>query len=193
MTELYLVRHGQTDWNREGRYQGQSDVPLNAAGLQQAADLAEKLNGQHFEAVYSSDLKRAHRTAEILAEHLGLHVRSDPRLREIDQGEWEGVLYSEIVRRYENEMTQRKNNPIHARPPGGETVAEVSRRAVQAADDIAQLHPHGPVIVVAHGLTLAVLACLAEGVALADVYNRIPDNCSPYVIEWKVDPHRVIK
>lgn len=96
MTRLILVRHGETDWNVEGRYQGHSDVPLNARGRAQAARLAEALRGSDIRAIYSSDLARARETAEALAHATRLAVQHDPRLREIDQGDWEGMLFLEI-------------------------------------------------------------------------------------------------
>ena len=96
MTEIWIVRHGQTDWNVEGRYQGQADRPLNAVGLAQAQQAAEQLRGRDFAAIYSSDLQRARVTAEIIAGQLGLPVQVDRRLREVNQGEWEGLLTADI-------------------------------------------------------------------------------------------------
>jgi broad specificity phosphatase PhoE len=100
MTQLCLIRHGQTDWNLEGRYQGQSDVPLNQTGLAQAQSLAEQLKGQTFAAIYSSDLMRARQTAEPCAKMLGMTIQAEAHLREIDQGEWEVVLVEDIKARY---------------------------------------------------------------------------------------------
>ena len=94
MTTLLLVRHGETDWNRDGRWQGQSDTPLNELGRRQARELAEQLDG--VDVVYSSDLARARETAEILAERAGVEVRLDPRLRERGFGAWEGLTLAEI-------------------------------------------------------------------------------------------------
>ena len=95
MTTLLLVRHGETDWNRLGRWQGHSDTPLNARGREQARELAPQLDG--VDVVYSSDLARARETAEILAEELGADVRLDARLRERGFGAWEGLTAAEIV------------------------------------------------------------------------------------------------
>ncbi len=184
MTELVLARHGQTDWNLEGRYAGQADVPLNAAGINQAQSLAQRLNGRRFTAIYSSDLQRARQTAEILAQRLKLPLKLDPRLREINQGQWEGELFTVLVERYAAEMTERRRNPIHAHPPGGESVAEVARRVIQAADDIARAHPQGSVLLVAHGITLAVLICQSQRIPLSEVYHNIPENADPVVIVW---------
>jgi broad specificity phosphatase PhoE len=95
-----LVRHGQTDWNLEGRYQGQSDVPLNQTGRAEAQSLAGRLKGKSFAAIYTSDLQRARETAEIMAEVLTLPVTLEPLLREINQGEWEGQFVEAIKARF---------------------------------------------------------------------------------------------
>ncbi len=186
MTELWLIRHGQTDWNAEGRWQGQAALApsLNAAGRAQALALAAQLDGQPFAALYSSDLLRARETAEILAVRTGKPVRFDARLREISQGEWEGQLGHELAGRYPEQIAARRQDPVHARAPGGETVAEVAGRVWAAADDIARRHAPGPVLIVSHGLALATLRCRVQGVPLARAGELIPDNAHPLVILW---------
>jgi broad specificity phosphatase PhoE len=100
---LILIRRGQTDWNLAGRYQGQSDLPLNQHGREQALQIARSLDGTGLSAIYASDLARARDTAQILARAAGLKVQLDPWLREINQGEWEGMLFAEIQARYPQE------------------------------------------------------------------------------------------
>lgn len=185
-TELWLVRHGQTDWNLEGRYQGQSDVPLNQTGRRQACLLCERLAGTSFDAIYSSDLQRAAETARAAAQCLGLQVTLDPRLREINQGEWEGRLIADIRRRYADEFAFRKVDPLTARAPGGESVMEVAARLAAAADDIAAAHPGQRVLVVSHGLALATLFCQSCGLDLSTAYDNIADNATPVIITWDV-------
>jgi alpha-ribazole phosphatase len=187
MTQLCLIRHGQTDWNLEGRYQGQSDVPLNQNGLMQAESLIDKLNGHTFAAVYSSDLTRARQTAEPLAKRLGLSVHLEPRLREINQGEWEGVLVDDIKARYAEIWSQRTMDPANVRPPGGETVGEVAERVHAALDDIARLHSGGTVLVVSHGLSIATAICRAQNIPVGRAYTVIPDNVQPIWMEWQSD------
>jgi alpha-ribazole phosphatase len=185
---MWLVRHGQTNWNVEGRYQGQSDVPLNATGLQQARALAAEIDGLNFTAVYSSDLVRARVTAEIIAQPLHLVVQIDVRLREINQGLWEGEFYNELQHRYPAEMLARNKDPYRFRPPNGESAAEVTQRVTQAADEIAHFHPNGQVLVVSHGLALAALYCKANAISMAEVYNHLPNHAHPVVIEWPPAP-----
>lgn len=187
MTRLCIIRHGQTDWNLEGRYQGQSDVPLNQNGLLQAASLIETLNGHTFAAIYSSDLTRARQTAEPIAKRLGMPVRLEPRLREINQGEWEGVLVDEIKARYAEIWSQRTVDPANVRPPGGETVGEVAQRVHAALDDIARLYPTGHVLVVSHGLSIATAVCRAQNIPVGQAYTVIPDNVQPVWMEWQPD------
>ena len=187
MTHLCLIRHGQTDWNLEGRYQGQSDVPLNETGLAQARSLIEKLNGHSFNAIYVSDLKRARQTAAPIAKLLGLEVQIEPRLREINQGKWEGVLVDEIKARYAELWSQRTVDPASVRPPGGETVGEVAERVYAALDDISRLFPNGRVLVVAHGLSIATAICRDKGIPVGRAYTVIPDNVQPVWMDWKFD------
>ncbi|MBN1429271.1 MAG: histidine phosphatase family protein [Anaerolineae bacterium] len=184
MTRLLLVRHGKTDWNLEGRYQGQADQPLNEQGRSQARQLAEHLAGQTFEAIYSSDLHRAYETASLLAGGTGLGVQLEPRLREINQGKWEGMLVGDIAATYPTEWEMLQRDPIHTRPPGGETAAELANRIWAAVDEIAQRHIDGPVLIVSHGLALAAVLCRARRLPLAEIFNLVPDNTHPIEVDW---------
>jgi len=184
MTELCLVRHGQTDWNLEGRYQGQSDIPLNATGCSQAHDLAGKLKGHRFSAIYTSDLQRAQATADAIAADLDLPVITDTRLREINQGDWEGQFVDSIRNQYAELWKQRTTDPASIRPPGGETVREVAERVYAAVDDIAHNHPTGSVLIVSHGLALATVLCKVRGIPIGQAYSVIPENTEPVWVEW---------
>jgi broad specificity phosphatase PhoE len=184
MTALWLVRHGQTDWNVEGRWHGQADPPLNSTGRAQAQALAAQLNGTGFAALYASDLQRARVTAEIIARRVGLPVTLDVRLREISQGQWEGMLGDNVSEQYPGEWAARVADPVHGRAPGGESVGEVAARVWAAAGDIARTHPAGPVLVVSHGLALATLLCRARGLPLTEARLLIPDNARAEVIDW---------
>lgn len=186
MTELWLVRHGETDWNKAGRYQGQSDIPLNATGLEQARISAATLahSGRTFTAIYSSPLSRAAQTAAAAAQLLGLPVRSEPRLREIHQGAWQGMNYQQIVTEFKELMDETEADPITRRAPGGESIGEVAERMAAAADEIANAHPHQSVLVFSHGLALATLVCQARGISLKAVYDHIPNNGHAEVVEW---------
>lgn len=187
MTELWLVRHGQTDWNLEGRFQGQTDIPLNEEGISQARTLAAELNHEkQFDAVYSSDLKRAYRTAEIITQGKGLAIQVDTRLREVCQGEWEGMLFQDVVDSYRGEWDNRRTNPENTRPPGGESVAEVAARMMAAADQIACEYPRGRVLVVSHGMALAALLCKSREIPISQVYSHILKNAHPEIVIWPV-------
>src|SRR3990172_6670891 len=157
MTDLILIRHGETDWNLEGRYTGQSDVPLNQGGVDQARRMAEELRGEPLAAIYSSDLARCTRTAELLAEVSGAPLRLDPRLREIDQGEWEGMLFEEIRSRFQQAWERRQQLPLEGSAPGGETVGQLQARVLEALQEILTALPDQAVAVVSHGLALAII------------------------------------
>jgi broad specificity phosphatase PhoE len=190
MTHFILVRHGETDWNREGRYQGQSDPPLDEQGRLQAEALAASLAGRGIEAIYSSDLQRASETARVLSARLGLPLVLDPRLREIHQGEWEGRLVDDIRRAYPEAWALQWQQPLHARAPGGESIVEVGNRVSQAADEIASWHPDAMILIVSHALSIAILQSLAIHLPLEGVRQRLPENSAVEEIDWPPDPAR---
>ncbi len=186
MTRLWLIRHGETDWNVEGRWQGQagSAPPLNKKGQTQSHAIAEQLAGKEFVAIYSSDLLRARQTAEIIAPRLGLPIQFEPRLREINQGKWEGMLGSDIAAQYPREWADRESDPLHAQPPEGESAIEEATRVWAAADAIATLYPVGNVVVVSHGFSLATIICKARDLSLERAFGLIPDNARPEIVVW---------
>jgi 2,3-bisphosphoglycerate-dependent phosphoglycerate mutase len=164
VTELLLVRHGETDWNAAGRLQGHTDQPLSDYGRAQARRLAEELAGEQFDAIYASDLARASETAEIVAERLHLPVDLDPDLREKNWGTWEGLTSEE---RLEVE-------------PDGESTEQHQRRVLAALGRIAAKHPHGRVLVVTHGGSMRRVQTEVLGFALPVV-----ENCGRWTCTWK--------
>lgn len=187
MTELWLVRHGQTDWNFTGRWQGQaSDAPgLNEMGHKQASVASEKMERVEISAIYSSDLLRAKQTAEAIAVALGLHVILEPRLREINLGVWEGMPSEDIEAQYPKELADRARDPFNTPAPNGESPSEVGERVLKAVNEIADRHRDESILIVAHGISLAVIICHAEGFPVEDVYLHIPGNAQPYHVQWR--------
>ena len=186
MTGLWLLRHGQTDWNITGRWQGQTPhAPgLNDMGRAQALAVQNQLKDVNFSAIYSSDLLRARQTSELIAEPLGLIVALEPRLREMNLGVWEGMLSSEIEARYPLELTERARDPLHARAPQGESPLEVEERVIAAVNDIAAKYQNESMLIVAHGVPLAVIICHAQGIPMDKIYEHIPENAKPYYVVW---------
>jgi probable phosphoglycerate mutase len=176
MTTLYVVRHGQTPWNVEGRYQGQLDPPLNENGRQQALATAESLAPLGFEAIYSSDLARAWQTAEALADKIRLPIQLDPRLREINQGEWQGVLIDDIRARWPREIYGWEHDPWRHHPPGGERLEALQTRLFAAIDEIAAHHSQGRVAVFSHKLPIALLKIRYQGHPVEKIWSLLPAN-----------------
>ena len=142
-TTILLTRHGETDWNRDRRVQGHVDELLNETGRTQAQLLAERLAGESLDAVYASDLKRAHETARIVAATHGLGVTPVPDLREKHFGTWEGLTDREILLRYPEARRGHWGD--------GETAEEMGGRVIAALRQIAEAYPAGRVLVVTHG------------------------------------------
>jgi len=178
VTELVLIRHGETNWNREMRWQGQTDVPLNPTGVRQAKAAAESLRGTKLDAIYTSDLQRARQTAEAVAAATGAPVLSDRRLREIQLGAWEGMSFEDIRARDGEALDHFRTDPVGIRAPGGESVPEVRRRVLACLRDILRAFPEGRVAIVSHGLSLAVLKVFLLGLPLETVWQHEPANAA---------------
>jgi broad specificity phosphatase PhoE len=161
VTLILLARHGETEWNRELRFQGHADEPLNDTGRRQAGELAARLSTEPIAAVYASDLRRASETAEIVARTLDLPFRLDSRLREIDVGSWQG----------------RTREEIDGAAWDGETYDRHRLRVVAAVREIARSHPGDCVLVVAHGGTLRRVQEAALGEA-----QPVFENCGVWAV-----------
>ena len=160
MTRILLARHGETDWNRVGRWQGHADPPLNDAGRGQAAELAERLAGDGIAVIYSSDLMRASQTARVVADRLGLAVVEDAGLREIDVGSWSGLTRAEVEQRFPEGYARWLRGDIGH---DGETREELSERVVGAVERIAAAHPGDTILAVTHGGAIRALRRYADG------------------------------
>lgn len=153
---LILVRHGETDWNTERRWQGQLDVPLNGKGQWQARRVAQALADWPITRLISSDLQRALVTAESIAAACGRPVKTDPRLREMGFGAWEGLTYNEIMESDADSYTLWKENPFLHAPSGAETLDVAGRRIVHAWQEIEREYAE-TIVLVSHGGTLRIL------------------------------------
>ncbi|MFD2370873.1 histidine phosphatase family protein [Brevibacillus sp. GCM10020057] len=141
-TIVYLIRHGETEWNQTRRIQGHSDITLNEQGLRQAEQVARRFRGEAIQAVYSSDLSRARVTAMLIATEAGSTVSTLPSLRERCYGEWEGLTYEEIRSRFAAQDEAAC---------GIETFEDMQQRAVNELTKLARSHPNQAVVVVSHG------------------------------------------
>lgn len=163
VTRLILIRHGETEWNVIGRYQGQADPPLNSRGLAQARALADELQNVGLEVLYTSPLRRAQQTAQILAERLGLPLHTEPRLVEIHQGDWQERLRSEIEALYPDLFQRWETEPWEVTPPGGESLVQVQARVYAAVEEILARHRNQCVGLVTHRIPIALLKVRYQG------------------------------
>ena len=184
MTRIILVRHGQTQWNLERKYQGHSDVALTDTGREQARRVAERLAGEKIDAAYSSDLSRAAETAACIAAKHGVPVTPLPDLREIMFGEWEGLTYDEITARWPGALEKLWSRPGEVEIPGGESFARVQERAYGAVREIVSRHPGETVLITAHGGTNGVILCAALGMGLNRVWSVRQDNTAVNMLEY---------
>jgi broad specificity phosphatase PhoE len=170
MAKLILARHGETVWNVEKIYRGRADVNLDEVGIKQAELLGKYLSNWKLEAIYSSPLKRALDTANIVARYqkIGVHVAEG--FIDFDYGEWQSLPEEEVKRLYPALLNEWHNNPHKVRMPGGESLEDVRKRAIEVVDDVLSKY-HGNVVLVSHRVVNKVLICSLLGLDNSHFWN----------------------
>lgn len=177
MVEILLARHGETDWNRESRFQGHADPPLNALGREQAAELAGALADEDFAAVYSSPLQRAFETARVVAELHRLSPAPVEALREVDVGSWEALTRDEVEQRYPEQFERWLD--YGQGWDDGETYEQMGERVIAALDELAARHDGERIAAVTHGGPIRAALARSEGITHMESRRRGPviGNC----------------
>ena len=180
----FLVRHGETAWNDEGRAQGQSDTPLNARGRAQAELTATRFEPLEFEAAYSSDLQRVSLTAEIVLRARGMPFTEMKSLREKGFGEWEGLTFAEVERDHPSMFTRLFDEDVDFAPPGGESDSDLYARMQSAAKELFAKHAdsEGNILVAGHGGSLRGLIAAFMGMPAEYMWRLRLSNCGITVI-----------
>ena len=183
MGQLFIVRHGETEWNRQGRIQGHTDVGLSEQGIEQAKCLAARLNSVQIDTAYSSDLRRATDTAaEILADK-DVPLVPTPRLREYDKGAFEGLTETELRSRYPGEYPGYVAKDLDYAPEGGESTRQVSARMAAVVNEIKERHLADTVLVVGHGGSLRAAMMALLGMSLDANWRFVFGNCTLTIVD----------
>jgi broad specificity phosphatase PhoE len=182
LTELLLVRHGESTWNQTGRYQGRIDTELSDLGQAQVEKLGEYLKSTPLDAIYSSPLRRAFHTALAISLPRGGDVVVDEDLTEIDHGAWNGLLREEVEKRYGPLLQQWMETPSQVKMPGGESLEEVCTRAHRALSAITEAHPEGRVGLCSHDAVIKSIIASTAGMSLDKFWSFRLDNASISVI-----------
>jgi broad specificity phosphatase PhoE len=182
-TTVYLVRHGRTDWNDQGKYQGSSDIPLNTYGLKEAVDVGHELSSIPFTAIYSSPLKRAARTAEEIAKHHNISIQHIPELKERSYGEFEGLTFKEIELHPAFVRSKREGWYLRGAPEG-ETFEQAVARVGKSLDAIVGKHRGETIGIVAHGGVIKSIGYHIGHLTTDIVPKALIANARPIIIEY---------
>jgi alpha-ribazole phosphatase len=184
ITSLYLIRHGETEDGEVRRYKGSIDVPLSAYGIDQMKRVSQRIAASTtLKAIYSSDLVRAKKSAEIIGEPHGLRPEIIPGLRERSFGIWEGMSFDEIRVKHPLEFDAWAGNPLEFSPMDGETTTEVSARCMEALNALLNDHQGEPIAVVSHGGIIRIILCHMLGMPLENIFRIDQDYGALNVIE----------
>jgi broad specificity phosphatase PhoE len=165
MMELILIRHGETIWNKEGRVQGLSDIELSDVGLNQAHKLALSIQDINIRAIYSSPMKRAYQTAQIINEIHNAPIYLEPGLMEMDQGDFEGLTFKEIKACEKDFLQQWIQDAAAVTMPNGESLAGLQKRAWSVVANIIDKNENA--LIVSHNFTIAAILCKISGISLS--------------------------
>lgn len=178
--QLILIRHGETLWNKEGRVQGISDIELSDSGVEQARRLALSLKDSDIGVIHASPLKRAYRTAEIINSFHQKKIAVHPELMEMDQGDFEGLSFKELMSREKEFIHRWIADPASVRMPGGESLIDVQIRAWQSIEKM--IASGQDALVVAHNFTIAAILCRLRNISLSEFRTTCVDTASKTVI-----------
>ncbi|NIO03781.1 MAG: hypothetical protein GTN74_03970 [Proteobacteria bacterium] len=185
MTQIYLVRHGQTQWNREEIFRGTADIPLNEIGKKEAQLAAKALRGKTIRAVYSSPLARAKDTAEAIAGSHGLEVGIIEGLKDICFGDWQGVSHHTVRQRFPDLYLRWLKQPQTVTFPGGESLGELQARAAEAVKRVVSDHPEDTIVMVSHRVVNRALICGLVGIDLSRFWQIGQDTAAINLVTWK--------
>ncbi|MFC1992356.1 histidine phosphatase family protein [Chloroflexota bacterium] len=175
MTEIILARHGETEWNVGEIFRGRIDVELNESGVKQAGLLAEYLGDFRVKAIYSSPLKRASKTAEIIADYHKLRVEIAPGLIDLDFGKWQGLSHQDVRDKYKELYAEWVSSPDRVKMPSGESLSEAGERALGVVNNIVATH-EGSVVLVSHRVVNKLLICALLGLDSSHFWNIRQDT-----------------
>ena len=184
MTHIYLVRHGQTEWNRQERFRGRIDIPLNKVGHAQAEAIAAYLNGEAIAAVYTSPLRRAVQTAQPTAQAHDLAPTILPGLIDISYGEWQGHSPSEVRDKFPDLLELWYTEPHRVDIPGGQNLKTVKEQAMAALHETLSRHDNGGIVLVTHQIVIKVLTCTLLGLEVGHIWRIRQDNACIDVFDW---------
>ncbi len=184
MTEIILARHGETDWNVAEVFRGRIDVDLNETGMKQAVLLADYLSQVKIEGVYSSPLKRALKTAELIASPHNLQVTVAPGLIDFDFGKWQGLSHQEVKDRYRELYAEWTNHPERVKMPGGGSLDDVRGRAMAVVEEVAKRH-EGSTVLVSHRVVNKVLICALLGLGNSHFWSIRQDTAAITIFSYE--------
>jgi len=178
MTNFLLIRHGETEWNRELIFRGRADIPLSAKGREQAAQLAAALVNEKIDAIYASPLFRARETAAPLAISRNLEVAASESLLDMNFGEWEGLSVKEVETRFPELFQLWQQHPELCVPPGGESLAQIRDRVKSGLHEWLTRHPGQTVVLVTHRVVCKIMLCEVLGLDNSAFWRIQQDVCT---------------
>jgi broad specificity phosphatase PhoE len=185
MTFVYLVRHGETAWNKEEIFRGRTDIPLNENGLRQAELVGEYLKESNIDAVYSSPLARARETAGKVAQVFNLKVLPLEGINDMSFGKWEGLPLKEVQTRDRDLFQQWRKEPHLVKLPGGESLDGVRIRAMTALEDVIRLNSGKTLVLVSHRVVIKVILCGILGIDNSHFWQIGQDAAAINLIKFK--------
>lgn len=193
MSKIYIVRHGETEWNKIQRAQGCSnDIPLSYEGRVQAMAIAKRLKDENIDLFYSSDLKRAYETASIIAKEHNKEVEKCKEFREISLGDWEGLNFNMIQEKYNDIYNVWRKTPHLAMIPNAEKISDIISRAIGKLEKILKENKEKNILIVSHGITIKVMLSVLMGMEVTNIHKIRQDNTSLNILEYDGESYDIL-